>query len=314
MTTKREKETLLDYKVRLFQNRAKYKLSWKDIRDILGDNVNPDTVRKGARGYLEAYRDMKNITFDRRVLVLNDIHLPFEREDVLEIIKKHADEITHLVIGGDLLDCKDISVFPHDNCLSIIDEIKYAYNWLSEVRTILGNKPILCCKGNHENRFSKLVLKDKVLQNFVDPEILRMFEDGFTLFEGNKKIKYKPISNFKYVPKWYLELDKKIIVCHPAHFSVVPSSTLEKTCEHFINKDIDFIPELIVVAHTHKFSIIKAVRRLGIFGIENGCMCKDMEYADDGKLGYTPQVNCYSIIRYNLQGKLNMNDTTIYYL
>ena len=39
------------------------------------------------------------------------LHLPFERNDILEIVNKHKNEIDTLVIGGDLIDCQSISFF-----------------------------------------------------------------------------------------------------------------------------------------------------------------------------------------------------------
>lgn len=311
---RKDGESLLDYKVRLFQNRKEYGLDWKDIADILHDDVNPHTVRKGARGYLQAYNDICNdVKFDKSILMINDVHLPFERSDVLEVIKKHSKQITHLFFGGDLLDCYSISKFPHGNHLSIKDELIYGHKWLKEVRKILGNDiPIYLIKGNHCARWTKEILKDETLQNFINPEILQMYEDGFQLFIDGKKHEFEPIHNLHYIPKWYANIDNKIIYCHPLDFSSVDGKITEKVAEHFLNKGEEF--EICVNAHTHKYCQQTISRRQGVFVVENGCMCKPMGYADTGKLGYTPQHYCYTIVKYNDDEKINFNNIKVHHL
>lgn len=313
MDNKRENESIFDYKVRLFQNHSRYGFNWSKVRDILGDMVNPDTVRKSARGYLEAYRDLTENKFDKNILFLNDIHLPFERKDIIEIVKKHAHEITHLVIGGDLLDCYDISIFPHDNTLSIVDELKYGYRWLSEVRNILGaNIPIYLIKGNHEARFEKLVLKDKTLQNFINPNILQMYQDGFSLYIGGKKEKFKPIKNLHYINSWYINLDNKILFSHPIDFSMVDGKLCENIAAHFINKGE--IADVYIFGHTHKYCQQTVSRRQNVYVVENGCLCQPMKYSNTGKLGYTKQHYCYTLIGYNDNLPVNMNDIRVIHL
>lgn len=313
MVKRRENESLSDFKVRLYQNRKKYGLDWANVRDILGKNLNPDTVRKSSVGYLEAYKDITERKFDKNVMFLNDIHLPFERKDVIEIIKKHAHEITHLFIGGDLLDCYDVSTFPHDNSLSIVDELKYAHKWLTEVRNILGNDiPIYLIEGNHEVRFEKIVLKDKVLQNFINPKILQMFEDGFSLFIGNKKENFNAIKNLHYVDSWFANIDNKIIYCHPIDFSAVDGKMCEKVSEFFLNREE--IADVYVFGHTHKYCQQTVSRRQNSYVVENGCLCKPMKYSNTGKLGYTKQHYCYSIIGYNDDEKINYNNIKVFHL
>jgi len=313
MINRKENESVLDWKTRLYQNRSKYNLSWGDIKAIFNSNFNPDTIRKASYGYLEAYNDMNNTSFDKKVMLMNDIHLPFERKDVLEEIKKHAHEITHLVIGGDLLDCKSISVFSHSNDLSIIDELKYGYNWLLEVRKILGSEiPIILIAGNHEERFEKMILKDMVLQNFIDPKILRMYEEGFELFIGKKREKFSPIPNLKYVDSWYTNIDDKIVYCHPKDFSSVDGKMTEKVAEYFLNKKE--CADVYVFAHTHKYCQQTVARRQGVYVVENGCVCQPHEYANSGKLSFTPQHYCYSIISYNNDEKVNPNNIKVYHL
>ncbi len=307
---KRDGEELYDYKVRLYQGATTD--SWKDIGVILNKQHNPDHIRKTAYGYIECYKDMTQNTYDRNILFLNDIHLPFERKEVIETVKKHAHEITSLFIGGDLLDCYDCSKFPHDNHLPITQELIYGYEWLKEVRKILGDKPIYMIKGNHEARWTKVILKDTMLQNFINPNILEMYVDGFKLFVDGKKKVFEPIENLHYINSWYASIDNKIVYCHPSDFSQVDGKMCEKVAEHFINKEIPF--EVVIFGHTHKFSSMTVSRRKGVYTVENGCLCKSMNYADSGKLGYTPQHTCYSLVKYNMNEPINYNNIKTYHL
>ena len=308
-------ETDFDYKARLYRNRSIYNLSWQEVGKLLGKEQNADHIRKTSYGYLEAIKDENNIKFDKSVMIINDIHLPHEREDVLDIISKHSNEITHLVIAGDLMDCESISSFPNIKQMTLKDEIIYAYEFMKKVRKILNNKQqILICNGNHEERMCTTIKKlhEKDLQQFINPNVIDMLVEGFTIYENDKKLKYAPIEGITYIPHWYINIDDKIIVSHPKDFSSVNGKMCEKVAEHFLNKHMKF--DVLVFGHTHKFSTLKVTRRQDAFVIENGCLCKNHDYADCGKLSYNNQCYCYTIIKYNNDEKININNIKTYHL
>ncbi len=41
---------------------------------------------------------------------MNDIHLPYQRDDVLDEIRKHKN-IDYLILAGDIIDCESCSSF-----------------------------------------------------------------------------------------------------------------------------------------------------------------------------------------------------------
>lgn len=252
--------------------------------------------------------------FDKTILVLNDIHLPFERDDVLQVIKRHVDEIDVLVLGGDTLDCFSISQFPKVEHLTLVEEIQYAYDFFIEIEKILNGKPIVTIMGNHEERLYSEIkrLNSKHLQPLMNPFILEMFSDGFYLYPNGRKKYYEPIKTLVNKNSWFVNIDKKVIVAHPKNFSRVKGKYLENIASYFINQGEQF--ELIIGTHTHKFAMADVDRYMGVYVIEAGCMCKPMEYANSGKLGYTPQHYCYTIIRYNFDEPLNINDQTVIHL
>lgn len=295
-------------------------LTNKQLRDIICEELNINVRESYLRGIAKNISiginlERNKIKFDKSIMFINDIHAPFERKDLLQIISKHANEITTLVIGGDLMDCESISSFSKINRMTLLQELIYTYKLLNKIRKILNKgQNIVLINGNHEERLKTLVCKmqEKDLQKFINPNILEMLVDGFTVYEDNKKKHYKGIEGIKYIPHWYANIDDKIIISHPKDFSQVDGKMCEKVSEHFLNKHEKF--EVCVFAHTHKYSQMKVSRRQGIFVVENGCLCSPHDYADCGKLGYTPQDYCYTIIKYNDNEKININNIKVYQL
>jgi predicted phosphodiesterase len=308
-------ESWSEYKERLYTNRAKYNLTWEEVGELLGEDVSADHLRKTAYGYLQRCEEEKAHNFDKSVMIVNDIHIPYQRDDVLEIIAKHASEITTLIIGGDLMDCESVSSFPKIRGNTLTQELIMTYEFIKNIRKILkDNQEIILIKGNHTARYYKEICKmnEKELQSFINPEILDNLVEGFTLYQNGKKHKYDGIKNVRYIPQWYINVEDKLIVCHPTDFSAVDGKMCEKVSEHFLNKGEVF--DVIVMAHTHKYTQMKVSRRQGKYVVENGCMCKPQSYSNTGKLNYTPQDYCYTIIKYNDNEHINYNNIKVYHL
>jgi len=315
MIYRRKNESLMDYEERLYRNQSRYKLSWKKITELLNLNQHPDTTRKASYGYLRRADQERQNKFDKSIMVINDLHLPFERKDVLEIIEKHKNEITTLVIGGDLMDCKSISKFHQIKTLTVEEELIYAYNFLKEVRRVLNNgQNIIVINGNHEERWYRDIceLSKKDMQKFVNPNILGMIIEGFTIYEEGARRRYEGLEGIIYIPHWFVNIDKKIIVCHPKNFSAVKGKMLENGVQHFVNRGEEF--DVLVLGHTHKYSNGIVDRYQGKFAIENGCLCQPQSYADSGKLNFTPQAYCYTIIKYNDDEPVDYNNIKTYFL
>ena len=305
----------MDYEERLYRNQSLYNLSWEEINELLGIEQHPDSTRKASYGYLRRVDQERENKFDKSVMIINDIHLPFEREDVLEIINKHKNEITTLVIGGDLMDCQSISFFPKVKALTLEQELIYAYEFLKKIRKILDNsQDIIIINGNHEERWFRDIcdMHKKDMQKFINPNLIDMIVEGFTIYEDNKKKKFEGIGGITYIPHWFVNIDEKIIVCHQKDFSRVKGKMLENTAQHFLNRGENF--DVLVCTHTHKYSSGLVDRFQNKFVIENGCLCKPQEYTDTGKLSFSPQTYCYTIIKYNDGGKINYDNIKTYFL
>lgn len=316
MYKRRDNETLSDYEERLYKNRKRYKLNWQEVTNLLELEQHEDTTRKESYGYLRRVEQEKEVVFDNSVMIINDLHLPFEREDVLDIISKHKEEITHLVIAGDLLDNKAISFFPKVENWTLEEEMIYAHSWLTEVRKILDKgQQIIMINGNHEERWLTEIKKmhQKNMQKFINPNLLEMLVEGFTLYdEDDTKRTYKGIDNTIFIPHWFVNLDNRLIVAHPKNFSQVDGKMCENTVAHFLNRGEEF--DVVIFGHTHKYSEMTVARRGGKYAVENGCLCKPADYADTGKLNFTPQHYCYTIIKWDDNKNIDYNNINVYHL
>ena len=273
---------------------------------------------KEIDGLEEGVKEMKvnkNVKENKKkkVMIINDVHVPYQHDGLLDEIKKHKD-MDYLVIGGDLIDCESCSSFQMLERPTLEEELVAAHEFIQEINKII-NAEIICIKGNHEERLEREICKmqNKGLQRLLDSQLLRMLEEGFKFSVGTKRKKYKAIENFKYIDKWYARLFDNLVICHPKDFSNVPAKIAEKSAEYFLNRGIIEKDDVIFIGHTHKFSQIVSTRRQDVFVVENGCSCKAMDYSDRGNLNYGNQVNCYTIVEFEEGNKIEKNDIKTYF-
>lgn len=285
-------------------------------------NTNVETViiaeifkkaKKIEEGINEIEIENKISNAKKKVMIINDVHVPYQHEELLNEIKKHND-IDYLVIGGDLIDCESCSSFQMLERPTLEEELVAAHEFIQEINKIV-NCEIICIKGNHEERLEREICKmqNKGLQRLLDSQLLRMLEEGFKFNIGTKRKQYKAIENFKYIDKWYARLFDNLVICHPKDFSNVPAKIAEKSAEYFLNRDVIEKDDIIFIGHTHKFSQIVSTRRQDVFVVENGCSCKSMDYSDRGNLNYGNQVNCYTIVEFEEGCKIDRNDIKTYF-
>lgn len=285
-------------------------------------NTNVETViiaeifkkaKKIEEGINEIEIENKISNAKKKVMIINDVHVPYQHEELLSEIKKHSD-IDYLVIGGDLIDCESCSSFQMLERPTLEEELVAAHEFIQEINKIV-NCEIICIKGNHEERLEREICKmqNKGLQRLLDSQLLRMLEEGFKFNIGTKRKQYKAIENFKYIDKWYARLFDNLVICHPKDFSNVPAKIAEKSAEYFLNRDVIEKDDIIFIGHTHKFSQIVSTRRQDVFVVENGCSCKPMDYSDRGNLNYGNQVNCYTIVEFEEGCKIDRNDIKTYF-
>lgn len=141
------------------------------------------------------------ISVPNRILLLNDIHLPFEDrtslKNAFEIGKKYQPQT--IILGGDVIDFFSISKFisnPKERNLK--QELEHTKSFLINLRKIFPYPiRILYKQGNHDFRWRKYLwtnaeqlsdLDDFQLENILNLTSLKieMVDEGNAIYLGNK--------------------------------------------------------------------------------------------------------------------------------
>jgi hypothetical protein len=291
----------MDWKERMMELSKEFRLTDHEVSDIIrneyGITVSDESVR-----YYTRRKDKKLLSKENdksngisRTLVLNDLHIPFHREEtIIDIILKHRDNINTIVFGGDIIDCEAISVYPKVQRKSLIQEMEYTYKFLKRVDRLTPNIKKILIWGNHEYRFVRfLAEKGSQLSTLHSDNIIEEIVGGFTHYDRETKIKkvFKPLSdNFVVINNWFCQIGDTIIA-HPKNFSKVNMKTAVNAVSYFIAQG--FIFSAILVAHTHKAGTAFTFKK---YAVETGCLCKSMEYSASGNINYTPQNYGYFLL------------------
>ena len=90
----------------------------KEVRNLtdaftyIVNNVNQtfskETINKSYYMLNLEVMDEEKLSNDgiEKVLVLSDLHIPYHRGDIVDIVKQHKDEISMIIFNGDIIDCK----------------------------------------------------------------------------------------------------------------------------------------------------------------------------------------------------------------
>jgi len=280
------------------------------IQREFGEIVSDDTIR-----YHVIRKDKsKEIKEDgiEKILVMGCLHIPFHREnEIMNIILKHRNEINTIIFAGDLVDCEPISVFPKEQQKPLFLEMAEASQLLKRIDKLTPNIKKILIWGNHEYRFSSYLSRNKNELNYLhSTNILWEIKNGFVYHDkvNKKRYRYEPLSdNFTIIDKWYTQYGD-MMVAHPKTFSKVRMKTATMTFDYF--KNMKKVFNAVLIAHTHKWGFITLGDSL--VG-EVGCLCKAMEYANNGNISYTPQEYGYAIIAQK-DGITDINNSKFYRL
>lgn len=106
-------------------------------------------------------RSPYELTGDRRVLVLSDIHIPFHDVDAIETAvdwAKRERGVTDILFNGDLCDFYQLSSFTRDPSeRSIAEELNMAAELVREVSKAFKGAEVHIKLGNHEQRFIRYI-------------------------------------------------------------------------------------------------------------------------------------------------------------
>lgn len=227
-----------------------------------------------------------------RVLVLSDLHIPFHKDkEIIDIVKEHSN-VDLIILAGDILDCFSVSTFPKEMHIPLYEELKIASSFLRKIDRLTPNTKKIVFRGNHEFRFKRYLAKfQSEFSPLASDDILEILKNGFAYRDyKNRKRVVEPLSdNFEIIDSWYY-IYKDLILAHPTNFSKIPMRTCVSTYDYFKNQGINF--NALAIGHTHKAgSLIHG----GTLLCELGCLCEQMDYANNGNVNYTPQTNGYGV-------------------
>lgn len=242
----------------------------------------------------------------KALLVVNDLHIPFQRDDILDVIESCKDKIGIIVFGGDVIDCKSISSFPSLDDMTIEYELKKAIEFIHKVREIVGSEVKLrVMKGNHEMRWERYISKmhDKKLYKFINPNVLEVLKEGMTLYEDDKAVFIEGDKELEVVSSWYT-IYNKVLICHPTNYYSQPMKNGIVATQFFSPRE-DF--EVLICAHSHHQGTC-------FFGgkwvIESGCCCKEMQYIE-GKTKVRPQDYGVVYIEFGKDNRVDINNSMV---
>jgi len=246
----------------------------------------------------------------RKILCIADLHIPFDRDDlVYDIVHTHKDADI-LVIAGDLLDLYAVSTWPHERVIVLQKEYEIALEYLKVFSKMF--KQVVVIRGNHEYRLNRyfhtnlspsvsfMVSKD-ILARLCNGEIYN--NDG----EIIERLNFKNIYYDNGPEAWFAKIGKTIFV-HPMSYSGVEAKTVVTAQEFFMEReDID----CIVSAHTHHQAKVLSRSKLCI---ETGSLCLPLDYEKQGKLKFKPQDLGYAVLYQDARGNCDFNRSQAVYL
>lgn len=285
-------ETYQDYFVRLFENKALYKLDCNKIAKLLnhenGHSYESSCYRKEWQSFNRGRiyeRELIERGVKTRVLCISDLHFPFAKP--IETFCDYVGRVDILILNGDLLDCYAISKFSKLYRDSPIEEMIGARQYLINLIEYIRPKKVVATYGNHCLRLCNYLAShlDTDIQELMPETALDyLFVDGFTHYDRKLKTKtyYEPICDvfedikIEYTGNWYCQIFDTIF-CHPKAFASNPMKTAEKAMYFFRNEGKQF--KSLVMAHTHRTGSY-TIGNTTIYEQGAACETDKMNYSD----------------------------------
>jgi predicted phosphodiesterase len=162
-------------------------------KDMSHLRENPWNLPEEDHNDIEPYY----LTSSKKILILSDIHFPFQHNQALETALEYGYKkgVDTIVLNGDILDMYSVSRWEKDprKRVGISHELDIARNFLKALRTNFTDAQIVFKEGNHEERMETyLRVKAPELldtDEFSLEVLLRMNEIGGRYVKNKKIIK-----------------------------------------------------------------------------------------------------------------------------
>jgi len=247
----------------------------------------------------------------RKLLCISDLHIPFERDDLIhQIITSHKDSDV-LVVNGDMLELYAVSTWPKNRNVVLQHEYNIALEYLKLFSKTFPH--VVLVRGNHEVRLQSYFNQNvsKAVSFLVNKDILSRLAAGEVYNTAGDIIEKYDFSNIycdSGPESWFVKIGKTIFVHPKTMSSKIEGRTAVSAEEYFLEReDIDSV----IVAHTHKQAWIPS---RGKICIEQGCLCCPLDYEKQGKLNFKPTTLGYCVVYQDIEGNCDFNATRPIYL
>lgn len=246
-----------------------------------------------------------------RAFVINDVHAPFHREDVLAKAIHQNRDCDECWVVGDLLDLFTFSRYEkYARPFSPVEEFQSGQiiiNKLAETFPI-----VRVMSGNHDERFLKYLVRDKHLEPDII-EFLRFRYPNFTsplanMCEGIENVVMMEPKKLDYASYGFLHQIGDCVLSHAERYSKVPAKTVSDVIEALKKKlePMGVVKNFRVVAHAHTHTAAKVWGDYDVVGLELGCMSKTPDYDGSPRMMGRKPIIGYSIIQQD-SGKTDIN-------
>lgn len=131
--------------------------TWKHSRSVRTDKYIGPRLEPGDK-----FDNSPFVLTAKKIGLIYDVHIPFHNREALYMALSwlKAQGIDCLVLGGDIIDCYDLSKFEKDlHSRSFWEEIKMLTDFLDDLRDNFPDQTIIYRLGNHDHRFKRYLLR-----------------------------------------------------------------------------------------------------------------------------------------------------------
>lgn len=144
-----------------------YEHYYEDFDDLLSDDELelPESLYEEQKPYL--------ISGERKILVINDLHIPYQDTPAIKIALTYAKkkEIDTIILNGDIWDAYSLSSYKRDyDKRDVWTELEMVIKFLSALRKFFPNAEIIYKFGNHEQRYYNF-LNEKAPEFMSEPSM-----------------------------------------------------------------------------------------------------------------------------------------------
>jgi predicted phosphodiesterase len=192
-------------------------------------------------------------------LFLNDIHFPYQDDHALSLVFKLIKYLqpSEVFLIGDIIDCYSLSRFDKDpNLVNLQEDLDLLEDFFYTLRQHTDAR-ITYLEGNHEHRLTRFL--------FQNPEIRNL-----------KTLTPQNLFNLETYGVEWIPQEKTHI--HNGHI-ITHGSVVRKHAGYSAKAELEKYGCSGISGHTHRVGVYNATNMLGTHTwIENGCLCKPMDY------------------------------------